>query len=446
RRWLLLLVLAFVIVSFIAFRIASNSGVKRKIKSIRAQGLPMSPRELDTWYKGVPASENAALAFEAAFQTYVSSGKANPDEMPGHEMVLGEPLPDELAQAVASHLAANRDSIDEIHAAAQLASSRYSIDLSRGFATLLPHLAHLRSLGQLMRWEAIQQSSQGNQTEALRALKSGLAIASSLEEEPIFISSLVRISMVSSWLRGLERVITEQTFTDSELVELLDLLTRTEKAGKLSMTRGMVGERAIGVAAFDLDYQSFEGLSGIGGAVGGGAYLELPYFARAGLYELRRVLGIHDRDLVFYLDRMGELHDALTNDYTGMLQSAQRVTETVERELPKHPFRYLVSGIVLPALSKALQKEAFLAAGLRCARATIAIERLRLQNGGRLPSPSEVVPAFIPEWPRDPFDNRALEYEKLAKGYRIVSAGATAAREKENPKAKNTTVGFTVLR
>ena len=123
-RWLPLLILAFLVASFIAFRLASNSGVKREIAAIRAQGLPMSPLELDTWYKRVPASDNAALAFEAAFQTYVSPGKANPDEMPGQKMVLGQPLPDELAQAVAAHLAANRDTIDEIHAAAQLPARR----------------------------------------------------------------------------------------------------------------------------------------------------------------------------------------------------------------------------------------------------------------------------------------------------------------------------------
>jgi hypothetical protein len=404
----------------------------------------MSPLELDTWYKRVPASENAALSLEGTFQTYVSPGKSNPDEMPGKELILGQPLPDELARAVVAHLEANKGTLKEIHAAAQLPFSRYSIDLSRGFATLLPHLAHLKSLNQLMRWEAIQQSAHGNRTEAVRALQSSLAIATSLEQEPVIVSSMVRIALLSAWLRALERVVTEQTLTDLELADLANRLSRTEEASRQAMIRGLVGERAIGLAAFDLDYQSFEGLSGMNGS--SSAIFELPGLVKTGLYELRRTLGFKDRDLMFYLNRLGELESALKNDYPAMLRDAQAVSDIVDRAIPQHQIRYLVSAVVLPALSKALQKEAFLAAHLRCARAALAIEQFRLKNNGRLPSPNELVPAFILEWPRDPFTDQPLKYEKLPKGYRIVSGGAAEARKKENPNAKDTWASFTILR
>lgn len=444
RRWVAFLVLAFVLISFIAFRIASTSGVKKHIAAKRAQGLPMSPLELDAWYKPVPASGNAALAFETAFQTYVSPGKINPDEMRDQEVVLGEPLPRELAEAVATHLKANRAAIDEIHAAAQLSASRYSIDLTRGFATLLPHLARLRGLNQLMRWEAIQQSADGNRTEAVRALKSGLAIATSLEEEPLLVSSMVRAAILTTWLRALERVVTEHTLTDPELAELFALITRTEEASRRSMMRAMVGERAMGVAAFHVDYKMFEALSA-GGAVPGGSP-EWPEVLKVGLYELRRSLGFNDRDALFYLRLMNELETALTNDHPVMLQRATAVTQILNQEISKHPIRYMVSGMILPSLSKAIEKESLLAGHLRSARAALAVERFRLQNSGRLPSANELTPTFISEWPRDPFDNRPLEYGKLRLGYEIISAGATAEKEKKNSPGRDTTVGFAVLR
>ena len=441
RRWLPLLILAFILVSFIAYRLISDAGVKKVIQQKRAQGIPMSPLELDIWYKRVPASENAGLAFESAFQTYVAPGKPDPNEMSPHEMVLGEPLPHELAQAVATHLAANRATIEEIHAAAQLSASRYSIDLSRGFATLLPHLARLRSLAQLMRWEAIQQSARGDRVEALRALKSGAAIAASLEKEPLLISYMVRIAILNVWLRALEHIVTKHTLTDAELSELTDLLVRAEQAGREVLHRAIVGERAIGVAAFDLDYKTFESIS----AGGTSPDAELPDFLRIGLYEFRRAAGMNNRDLAFYLDRLNELENAVTNDHSGILQKAQAVTDTIEQELPKHRLRYLISGMILPSISKAMEKEAFIAAELRCARAALAIERFRLKKSGRLPSPHELVPAFLPAWPLDPFTNDPLEYEKLPVGYQIVSAEGTALREKENTK-KSTAVSFRVLR
>jgi hypothetical protein len=162
------------------------------------------------------------------------------------------------------------------------------------------------------------------------------------------------------------------------------------------------------------------------------------------LFDVRKALGMHNRDRMFYLQRMGENEAALTNDYPEMLRAAEEVTDRMEEGFGAHRFRYLISGMLLPALSKGAQKEALLAAQLRCAKAALAIERFRLTNG-RLPEIKELVPEYLVEWPSDTVDGEQIEYEKLTKGYILTSLGATALKNK-GKKTNFTDVAFSVLR
>src|SRR5687768_17216060 len=105
-RWIPLAVLTILVVSAVAYRIASGSGVKRQVAEIKARRLPVSPGELDLWYRRVPATSNAALAYLEAYSFFVQPGTNNPNEIKV-KLTLGEPLPAELNKAVEAHLAKN---------------------------------------------------------------------------------------------------------------------------------------------------------------------------------------------------------------------------------------------------------------------------------------------------------------------------------------------------
>ena len=77
-------------------------------------------------------------------------------------------------------------------------------------------------------------------------------------------------------------------------------------------------------------------------------------------------------------------------------------------------------------------------------RAALAIERFRFKNG-RLPEIQDLVPEYLQEWPSDTVDGEPIEYEKLAKGYIVMSRGATELKNK-GKKTNFTDVAFTVLR
>ena len=73
------------------------------------------------------------------------------------------------------------------------------------------------------------------------------------------------------------------------------------------------------------------------------------------------------------------------------------------------------------------------------------IERYRAKHG-EVPSVEALVPAWLSELPRDPVSGDPLEYEKLSRGYRIVSGAATDRKTEGGTKKNEAEVAFTVLR
>jgi hypothetical protein len=444
KIWIPLLLLLVVISAFTAYRLASSSGVNRQLEALRAKGLPTSPAELDKWYSYVPHQENAALAFLDAYALYNSPLKTNnPSELNEYPMELGDPLPEPLAAAIEHLVTNNREAIQQAHKAAQLTRSRYPIDLTKGYETLLPHLAQMRQIAQLLKWEAVWQSSHGNKTEALQAVRSGFAVADSLRNEPLLISELVRIALLNETILALERTVSEQRLTDAELTAFIDLLERTEAQAKHSLLRGMIGERAGSITLFKTDYRTFDMLTSGGAGTGNGNLGE--QLLTMSVFHIRGALGVADKDLAFYLDTMGKIEAAVEKEYPEMIRRTETITSEMQQEFAKSRFRYLVSGMTLPSLDKGSLRAAYSAGLLRCARTALAIERFRLQRD-KIPTLNELVPDYLKEIPRDPVSGEPLEYERFSTGYRIVGVAATDKKTERGRKGKETEVAFTVLR
>lgn len=447
-RLIAIFLIAFIGVSFLIFRLQSVSGAKREIEAIRSRGLPVSAIDLEAWYKPVPREKNAALAFTEAMGYVDSTVFAQPT----NELFVGkglvDPLDPQLAEEVALFIGRNAEALDLLHAAAKLPESRYPIDLTKGPATLLPHLANVKQSSRLLKWDAILHSSRGDPEQAMRSLNTGFALVRSLRDEPLLISELVRIASLSILLQGVERVINEQRLGEPDLVALSEALRQCSEDGRKAMWRAIVGERAGGISIFELSAQQLDQLSAVGA---GSSPDTLEEIFMVTLFRLRQATGMQDRDLAFYLGKLNEFEAALNLDYPKMLATARDVDDVIQTEVKEHPIRFLVSRMLLPNLASAVKKEALLEARLRCAKFAIAIERFRLQKEGALPSAHELVPAFLPHYPRDPFDDQPLLYEKLHQGgYRITSAAATAdltrGTSKSSSKSNRLEIAFTLLR
>ena len=441
KRWALALAGVLVVLSFAGWRFSANSGVKRQVAALKKQGLPTTAVELDMWYTNVPAVDNAALEFLEAFRAYNAPGTNNPSEMRTDEMVVGKELPTKLAAAVETLVSKNGEAIQLVHRAAELKASRYPIDLTKGFETLLPHLAQLKQLAQLMKWDAIRHSRMGNREAALKSVRSGLAIGASLENEPLYISAMVRIAVLWIMVPALERVVTEHALTDEESRGMMELLATMEERGRRSLKRGLAGDRGAVIPMFDMNYRTFEAITA--GSKLPAAWDQIPEGLNYAFYELTRATGLRDRDLQFCLRTTSEIESALEHDYPEMIQIAEGIQTRVNHEVSEHPMRYLLSGIALPAAAGGLRKEAKLVAELRCARVALAVERYRLKHGGALPESLEgLVPEFLPGILENPVTGEPLRYEKVSGGYRVSADGVNEAKKKSD----EADVSFTVLR
>ena len=81
-RAISVLALLLVAIGFGGYRVISKHGLNRAIEEIRAKGLPTNPKELDAWYKTLPAAENAGLKLLDASAVWVEPVKeSDPGEV-----------------------------------------------------------------------------------------------------------------------------------------------------------------------------------------------------------------------------------------------------------------------------------------------------------------------------------------------------------------------------
>lgn len=444
-RWVLFGLPLLLVLGFVGFRVAGNSQVEKEVEAIRKRGLPTSAVELDDWYQRVPASENAALVFlDAAALHRAPATKPSKDPNNLH-FRAGESMTPELIAAIEPYVSANGGALAEMNKAAGLRKSRYPVDTTKGAGTLVPHLAPLKQLAQLSRWAAIQKAREGKTDEAVQILKNGFDMAASLEPEPILISELVRISIVTILAVGMEQALFENDFTGAQLGKLAEMVTAAEAHGTNAISRIMVGERAFGMTHMDLSYKQFSQYGNWGG--GTQNFNSFEEMAKAALFGARRVLGMHARDKLFYLETMGEGERAAQLDYPEMLRESERIFEAATEQMQAHPIRYLISRQMLVSMGSYAKKEVFLAARLRCARTALAIQMYRAKHDGKLPNLSELTPEFLPEIPRDPADNQPLEYRAgKDKGYKIIAVTSTDMTNEGRKPTNRLDIGFTVAR
>ena len=303
----------------------------------------------------------------------------------------------------------------------------------------------MKQLAQLSRWAAIQKAREGKTDEAVQILKSGFAMAASLEPEPILISELVRIAAVTILVQGMEQALFENDFTEVQLGQLAEMVTATEVRETNGVFRAMAGERAFGLSSMDISYQQFAQVSSWGGATPNFSSLE--ELGKAAMFGARRGLGMHARDKVFYLETIEGWERAAQLDYPEMLRETERVHAEATEQMEAHPIRYLISRLMLPALGGYAKKEVFMAARLRCARTALAIQMYRARHDGKLPNLGELTPGFLPEIPRDPADNQPLEYRAgESKGYKIIAVTSTEMTNEGRRPTNRVDVGFTVAR
>ena len=193
-------------VAVIVWRTHLSKEVNARLSALQAAGYPTSGAELNAWYASVPDNENAGLNLGEAFavmRKYPDKRAAEIDRF--KPPPRGEALTAPQRELLAGHVALNTEALAKAREAIALPRSRYPVDLSPGINALLPHLTKIKSLAQTANFETRLAVEDRRSADVITGITTTLGLARTLDEEPVTISQLVRVSVVGITVASLER-------------------------------------------------------------------------------------------------------------------------------------------------------------------------------------------------------------------------------------------------
>ena len=389
--------------------------LEAQVQRIRRAGHPASLEELNARYHRPPKGPNAAPIYLAAFARLDAIGDQARELERGLPIVgerelprPGQSLDPATVAALRGWLALHRDALALLHKAAGVRECRFPLDLTKGFALEVPHLARMRQAVRLLALEAIEAASRGDGKAVAGAMVAALRASRALRSEPILMSALVRTACDSITVETLQWCLGVTRPPGPALLPVQRLLAA--EATENFILDAMIGERCFGIGAWkQLEKDAGRDLAA---ALGGGLRAPL------GLGLIPRALW--NTDKAFYLRMMNDYVDALS------LPAPRRYTEAalVGRNLQERVPRWcLLSRMLLPALERVFQVAQRNAA--RCSTAAVAVACLRYRaRKGRFPDDlGHLVPEFIEAVPLDPFNGKPLRYRKRRGGIVVYSVG-----------------------
>jgi hypothetical protein len=318
-------------------------------------------------------------------------------------------LPDGMKTAVAEFIDRNYGAVLFFVQAAKHEQSRYPIDLTQGQATMLPHLAKIKSAAKLLELLVLSHADANEGDMAGKGILTGLALAQSLESEPSLISQLVRVACVKLAVDGLEQslnrtVLPSETF--GALQKSLQAYEKSETSG-VGFTRALVAERVIGLSLFNRSPEEYLTVSD----------KATPAEREKLTLQIKATLAVDRQLFEATFVKASALRSRpfpLRSRNDIFLQGATQATNQ----------QLLLSSMLLPALDKSSFKEADSLALLRLAQTAVVLEQFRSAHDDHYPkSLRELMPEFLKVVPIDPFDGQNLRYQKEGGGYVLYSIG-----------------------
>jgi hypothetical protein len=412
QHWLAsILVVGFILLAVFAVRNALVSPEDPRLAAIRQAGYPVTPAELNAFYPAVPENQNAALVYGRAFESALFTNKIAEVLISNVVSKRGERLTEAYRAELAEALGQNAAAWELLYSATNFSGSRYPIDLSGGFAVLLPHVSKVKQAAALLSIEGLSRASVGESNQAYAAVDAALHVSDSLRQEPLLISYLVRVAADKIVAQRLEETLNLVGFSDDELRRL-----QTEFAAANDQrwpARALAAERAVGLSVF-LDRQVQRSLTGPNQLISG-MPLGFPGRLFLGAYLAS---GFMARDRTFYLEDMGK------SVAFAELPPEERIRKGPLPKTGPIPRSLILSRMLLPSLSQVIVRADDYSARMRVVQAALTVERFRLAHSGALPTQlTEVVPEVVEAVPIDPYDAQPLRYRKLPLGYVVYSIG-----------------------
>jgi hypothetical protein len=411
RYWILGLTFGLGCLVIFLFARSQHRRTDQDLEALRKAGYPVTLAELDRWYAPVPAEENAALKIIEA----IGQLPAAVPLQHAWPLSLGDSLSAEERSILRLTITNNQKGLELVREAASLQKSRYPCDLSQGASTVLTHLPDVKKLVQHLRAFTILFVEEGEIEQAAESFTNAVAVSLSLASEPTLISQLVRISCLAIAHSGFERLINQHQLPDGQLRAISECMDIAEAKSSEGMKHALIGELCLCLHAFK---------QSPGQAIFGTTNTQHARFIDLA-FGMRKAIGLDRRDYVLFRRVMDAWIECSDLSFPENLLKAGEISRQFKNDTRGYRrFLHPLSSMLLPAVDRALVKQARSCALLRLAQVVAAIERHRLAHGNELPEDlNQLVPALLAQIPKDPFDGQPIRYRKLDKGYLVYSVG-----------------------
>ena len=417
-RIIALILVAIIVVAISAvtiWRMSLESKNRARLKAISDRGEPVDSVALNRSYADVTDTENAAFVWLDGAAEMTADAEKNDGWKRFKVASRGTNLTEAQIEWARGIIQSNQTALGTFRKAATLTKSRYPVDLTPGFNALLPHLSKLKTIARLLQAEVAVAVADGDAQRAVDAVKTILAIGRSLANEPLLISQLVSHSTDATAFATMDYLIRRLALTDAQLADLIAAFARSEDPHSLYLA--LIGERATFVSTAKDPYAFLA-------TAGGPTSSSVGQSAQELFFGVVRMTGFFERDFGFGLDAL------TTNIAVAKLPDPHRFaarTNWTAIETRAREGRYILSGLLLPALGKAVHRDTEDRAKARMAQTVLAIERYRLAHANELPdNPGALVPAYLPAVLSDPFDGQPLRFKRRESGYIVYSVGPDA--------------------
>ncbi len=451
RRRKKLVAALLVLAVIVGWPVAAHYRAKNKVAAYRrqllAQGEKMSVSELTPL---LPAGkDNGADALISAiwqagfFTNYTPTMRP---VVPGRALVAWRqsilPTSDStnVWPGLKEDLERKSAALDAMCAALEKPAIAFNLDYSQGFHVLLPHLPQLKGAAQLLSAATMLELHKGGVTNAVWNLRALTALAARYQDEPLMISSLVRIAIAAIAMSAAWETLQSPDLTDEQLAALqadwegVDVLPQFEAA--LAMERAMTGPA---FAECRKSPRAVLAMTRPGGASSGLA--ELAELGKAvldhpgeGLKEIaRRYPGYWAwKGWWSYEDELVQLQ-FLQADLAAVREvknekcfapALTRCDQAHEAIRKAHPKAGSWLGDPGPAYRRYLTRLRTIEIQRRLLVTAIALKRRQLRHGNLPESLTALAPEFFREPPRDPIDGQPQRYRLQPNGgFALYSVG-----------------------
>jgi len=319
------------------------------------------------------------------------------------------------ATAVLTALSRYNAPLEEIRAAGTRPFSVFPVHYQEGYQALLPHLAGLKNLGQIVCLRASAELETGNASDALKDIELGFRLADALESERFLISTLVRIRLIGLSLQPIWEGLARQRWTDHQIEEIQSTLARLHVLEDYAPTMRM--ERAAALFVVDQlrtgQYHQL-GPSGDADETNTKDYAAIRHLP-GGVFRQNQltIARLYQERLLPAVDNERHFVDVLRVNRAGAVRESERY----------HPYR-LFAHLLVPWLSHAADRFARAQAEVDLALVACALERYRLQTGRYPDVLANLTPNLLAAVPPDVVATQPLKY-RLTKnnGFLLYSIG-----------------------